>query len=90
MSPTLKGALNDSFGEAVVACDLPELYEFPSLDSCQKRFLWNYREVDCAPQPGVYLVLQAGDGEKFPQAFGFESLDPFFLESASKVHVSQP
>ena len=70
-----------------MACDLPELYEFPSLDSCQKRFLWNYREVDCAPQPGVYLVLQAGDGEKFPKALGIESVDP--LQSASRISVSQ-
>ena len=38
-SPTLQDALKDGFGEAVVACDMPEPCEFPSLESCQKRFL---------------------------------------------------
>ena len=38
-SPTLLGALKDGFGETVVACDMPELRKFPSLDSCEKRFL---------------------------------------------------
>ena len=36
--PTLQGALKDGFGEAVVACDMPEPCKFPSLDSCQKSF----------------------------------------------------
>ena len=55
--------------------------KFPSLDSCQKRFLWTHREVDFAPHPVVSLVLQVGDTEKFPQALGFQSLDPFFRVS---------
>ena len=38
-SPTFQGALKDGFGEAFVACDMPEPYEFPSLHSCQKRCL---------------------------------------------------
>ena len=38
-SPTLQGAPKDGFGEAVVACDVPEPCKFPSLDSCQKKFL---------------------------------------------------
>ena len=38
-SPTLQGALKDGVGEAVVACDIPEPCQFPSLDSCQKKFL---------------------------------------------------
>ena len=33
-SPTLQGATKDGFGEAVVACDMPEACKFPSLDSC--------------------------------------------------------
>ena len=33
-SPTFQGALKDGFGEAVVACDMPESCTFPSLDSC--------------------------------------------------------
>ena len=52
--------------------------EFPSLDSCQKRFLWTHKEVDLAPYPVVGL---AGDAEKFPQKLGLQSLD-LFSESA--------
>ena len=63
-SSTLQGALKDGFGEAVVACDMPEPCKFPSLDSCQKRFLWTHKEVDLAPHPVVGLVLQIGDTEK--------------------------
>ena len=70
-SPTLQGALKDGFGEAVVACDMPEPCKFPSLDSCQKKFLWTYEEVDLVPHPVVGLVLQVGDKEKFPHAFEF-------------------
>ena len=44
-SPTLQGALIDAFEEAVVARGMLESCEFPSLDSCQKRFLWAYKEV---------------------------------------------
>ena len=74
----------------VVACDMPETDTFPSLDSCQKRFLWTQKEADLAPHPVVGLVLQVGDAEKFPQALGFEGLGPFCSESASSFHVSQP
>ena len=48
---------------------MPEPCKFPSLDSCQKRFLWTHKEVD--------FVLQVGDTEKFPHVLGFETLDPF-------------
>ena len=65
-------------GEAVVACDMPKPCKIPSLGSCQKRFAWTHKGVDLAPHPVVGFVLQAGDAEKFPQALGFESLDPFF------------
>ena len=78
-SPTLQGAPKDGFGEAVVVCDMPELSKFPSLDSCQKRFLWTHKEVDLAPVVG--LVLKLGDSKKFPRAPGFESLDPFSRNS---------
>ena len=40
LSTALQVALWDGFEEAVMVCDMPELCEFPSLDSCQKRFLW--------------------------------------------------
>ena len=64
-----------------MACDMPEPYMFPSLDSCQKRFLWTHKEVDLAPRPVVDLVLQAEDAEKFLHALGFKSLDAFFRVS---------
>ena len=38
VSPTLQGTLKDGFGEAVVACDMPEPCEFLSFDSYQKKF----------------------------------------------------
>ena len=80
-SSTLQGVLKDGFGEAVVACDMPEQYEFSSLDTCQKRFVWAHKEVDQDSRPIIDLVVQVGDAEKFPQAPGFESLDPLFKVS---------
>ena len=61
-----------------MACDTSEPCKFPSLDSCQKRFLWAHKEVDLAPHPVVGLVLQVGNTEKFLQTLGFESLHLFF------------
>ena len=55
--PSSKVPLGMVFREAVVACDMPELREFPSLDSRQKEFLWAQQEVDLATQPVVGLVL---------------------------------
>ena len=69
---------------------MPEPCKFPSLDRCQKRFLRTHKKVELAPHPAVGLVFQVGDADKFPKALGFGSLDPFFPESASRVHVSQP
>ena len=80
-SSILQGALKDGFGEAVVACDMPESCKFPSLDSCQKRFMWTNKEVDLAPHPVVDPLLQVGNTKKFPHALGFESLDPIFKVS---------
>ena len=42
-SPTLQGVLKDGFGEAVVACDVPDPCKFLYLDFCQKRFLWTQK-----------------------------------------------
>ena len=78
------------FREAVVVCDMPEPCKFPSLGSCQKRFLWAYKEADLSPYQVVCFAFQVGDAGKFPQALGFESLDAFFSDSARRVHVSQP
>ena len=61
-----------------MACDMSEPYKFQFLDCCQKNFLWTHKDVDLAPHQVVGLVLQEGDEEKFPQALGFQSLDPFF------------
>ena len=62
-----------------MACDMPEPFKFPSLDSFQKRFLWTYKEVDLAAHPVVGLLLQVENIEKFPHALGFESLDHFLF-----------
>ena len=70
-SPILQGALKNGFGEVVVACDMPEPCKFPSLDSCQKRFLWVHKEAGLALHPVVGLVLQVGESEKLPRALGF-------------------
>ena len=76
-----QGALEDEIGEAVVVCCVPKPCKFLSLDSCQRRFLWTHKEVDLAWHPVIGLVLQVGDVEKFPQAFGFKSVDPVFRVS---------
>ena len=57
-SPILQGTLKDGFGEAVVACDLPEPNNFPTLDICRERFLWAHKEVDFAPHPVAGHVIQ--------------------------------
>ena len=59
----------------------PNHASFLSLDNCQNSFLWTHKEVDLAVRPVVGLVLQVGDAEKFPQALGFEGLDPSFRVS---------
>ena len=80
-SPIQQGALNDGRGEAVVEGEIPEPCRFPPLDSCQKRFLWNHKEVDLAPHPVVGLVLQVGVTEKFPQALDSKAWILFFRVS---------
>ena len=55
--PWRRPSSSDGFGEAVVACDMPELGKFPSLDSYQERFLWTHKEVDLDLHPVVGLVL---------------------------------
>ena len=71
----------NGFGEAVVACSMPEPCECPSLDSCQKSFQWTHEEADLAPHPVVGLVPRVRDAMKFHQALGFERLDPFIRVS---------
>ena len=59
-----------------MACDVPEPCKFPSLDSCQKRFLWTHKGVDLAPHPVVKSCAPSRRCGEFPQAFSFEGLDP--------------
>ena len=40
---------------------MPEPCECPSLDSCQKRFLWAHKELDLALHSVVGLALGVGD-----------------------------
>ena len=80
--PTFQGTLKDGF--RVMACDMSESCKFPSLDSCQKRFLWTYQEVALAPHLVIGLVLLAGDMEKFPHVLGFKSLGPFFQSQQAR------
>ena len=62
-SPTLQGASEGDFGEAVVAGDMPKPCKLLWLDRYQKRFMWTHKEVDLAPHPVVGLVLRVGDVE---------------------------
>ena len=64
-----------------MARNMPEPLEFGSLDNSRRRVLWADKKLDLAPRKVVGLVVQAGDAEKFPRAFGSESLDPFLRVS---------
>ena len=75
VSPTLQGVLTDGAGEAVVPCDMNETCEFPSLDSCQKKFLSAHKEVDLALHPVVGLVQQMEMRSSF-YTLDFKNLDP--------------
>ena len=80
------------FGEAAVACDMLKPCKFPSRDNCQKRFLWPTKKLILLRAQSLVLCskFKVGDAKEFPQALGFESLDPiFFSESASSVLVSR-
>ena len=63
----------------------PKHASFRLFTVVRKVFLWTHKEVDLTPHQVVDLVLQVGDAEKFPQAIGFKSLDPF-----SKVSKQGP
>ena len=56
----------DGFGEAVVACDMPELCEFPSLDSCRERLFGVVHPAFPLPttaSPTLQDALKDGSGE---------------------------
>ena len=61
--------------------NMPEPCKFPSLDSCQTRFLWTDKEVDLALHPVVGLVLQIGDAEKFSRARWCQKPGFFFFQT---------
>ena len=67
---------------------MPEPCKFPSPDSCQKRFLWTYEDVDLALHLVIGVMLQVGDKEKFSHAHGFESFDPFFSQQTRSLFHS--
>ena len=75
-SPTFKGALKDDFGEAVVACEMPEPCKFSFLDSCQKR-------GSCGPTRELILLriqsLVLCSSRSFLMHLVSKSLDPFFF-----------
>ena len=93
-SPTISGALKDGvfvvvvFCGAVVVCGMPLISKLPSLDCCQKKFLWARKEVDIAQYSIIGLVIQVEDAEKFPQAlFYCESLDPFLIIIIISINI---
>ena len=76
-----------------MACGMAKPCKFPSLDSCQKRFLWAHKRVDLALHLVVGLVFQVVDTEKFPQALGFKGLHGSFSQSqqgGSMFHSQTP
>ena len=85
--PTLQGALKDSFGEVVMACDMQPCH-FLSLDSCRNSFLWTHKEADLALHPVVGLVLKAGHAEKFFSGTWFQKPGSFFQhqQAQSMLH----
>ena len=86
-SPSFQGALKDGFGEAVVACDMPEPCKFPSLDSCQKRFLWTYKEVDLAPHQDVGLCYQQEMRRSFLRHLVLKAWIFFFPRDNKHIHT---
>ena len=69
----------NGFGEPVGACDRLEPCKFPSIDRCQRKFLWTQKDVDLALQPILDLVLQVREAKNFSQTLGLENLDLFFF-----------
>ena len=67
-----------------MACDMPELCKFPSLESCRKRFLWTHKEADLVPHPVVGLVLQIGETETFSMHLVSKTRIPFLFLRVSK------
>ena len=78
-SPTLQGALKYGFGEAVLVCDMPKPCKFPSLDSCQERFLWTHKGSWLCSAPSRWAIRHL-----------VSKIWILFSESASRVHVSLP
>ena len=72
-----------------MACDMPEPSKFPSLGSCENRFLWTSKDVDPAPHPVVGLVLQGGDTEKSFLMHLISKAWILFSESASSFTAIQ-
>ena len=58
---TPQGAPKDGFGEAVVVCDMPEPFKFPTVDSC--RLSWR---VTCPNHASFRLVTVSRRGSCGP------------------------
>ena len=87
--PPSKGALKDNFGQAVVACDMPDSCKFPSLNSTVSR------RGSCGPtrefillRTKSFVCAPGRDAEKFSRAFGFEGLDFFLSHQARSMFHS--
>ena len=61
-----------------MVCDMPEPRKFPSLDSCQTKFLWNHKAVDLAPRPVIGLVLQSRRYEEVSSSTWFRKSGSIF------------
>ena len=88
-------ALKDSFGEATVSCNMPEPCNFPSLDSCQKGFLWTHKKVDLLLHPVIGLGSKLEMWRRFlrhlvSKVWFLSFFVLFFAESANRVHFSHP
>ena len=80
--PTVQGALKESFGEAVLAHDVPEVCEFPSLDSfdqscgnCTKA------AVHCRSSRSQRSFLSR------PRSFHWPELTPEFVRRAGRQQM---
>ena len=64
-----------------MACDVPDHASF--------RLLTVARRGSCGPtRKLILLVLQIGDAEKLPQAFGLKSLSPFHRVSKQSPYLT--
>ena len=76
-SPTLQGALKDSFGEAVMACDMPKLYKFPSLWQLPEEVPVDPQGSWSRPTPSCWSCTPNGRCGEVSSGTWLQNLDPF-------------